>query len=407
MSDRASGHSSGAALARRTALLLGLLALAAGPAAPAVGAADGLTVTTPFPAVVVDPGSTASFDLTINVPSAERVDLSATGVPSGWTARFKGGGLIVDGVFVDPKLAAASSTTGAATQPRLTVDIQVPDTATPGLQTVTVNASGGGASDTLALSIRVNDAASGSVSMTSDFPELRGPSSSTFSFNLTLHNDTAAESTFSIDSTGPDGWTVTAKPASQAQATSVIVAAGSTTGINVSATPAQGAIAGTFPIEVTATSGSKSAKVDLNVVITGSYAMTVSTPNQGPLSTTANAGSEQDFQLTITNTGTAPLTNVASTATAPTNWKVTFDQPTIASIDPGSTATVTAQITPTGNAIAGDYNVTMTATAAEANANTTVRVTVQTPSFWWIVGIVLIGGTFAGLYWVFRTYGRR
>jgi len=407
MSHRATGHSSGAAQARRAALLLGLLVLAAGPAAPAVGAAGGLTVTTPFPAVVVDPGSTASFNLTINVPTAERVDLTTSGAPTGWTVRFKGGGLIVDGVFVDPKLVAASTTSGAATQPQLTVDVQVPDGTAPGVSTVNVVASAGGLTDTLPLSIRVNDASTGNVSITSDFPELRGPSSSSFSFNLTLHNDTAAESTFSIDSTGPAGWTVTAKPGSQAQATSVAVAAGSSTGISVSATPDQGASAGTFPIEVTATSAGKTAKIDLNVIITGSYSMTVSAPNSGPLSTTANAGSGQDFQLTITNTGTAPITNVAPTASAPTNWKVTFDKTTIASIDPGKTETVTAQITPTGDAIAGDYNVTMTATGTEANANTIVRVTVQTPSFWWIVGIVLIGGTFAGLYWVFRTYGRR
>jgi uncharacterized membrane protein len=400
MSDRASGHSSGATLARRAALLLGFLVLAAGPAASAVGAAGGLTVTTPFPAVVVDPGSTASFTLTINVPSAERVDLSTTGLPSGWTARFKGGGLIVDGVFVDPKAVADK------TAPSLTLDIQVPDGTAPGTNTVNVNASGSGQSDSLALAIRVNDASTGSVSITSDFPQLSGPSSSSFSFNLTLHNDTAAESTFSIESIGPDGWTVTAKPSSQAQATSVSVAAGSSTGILVSATPGQAASAGTFPIDVTATSGGKTAKVELNVVITGSYSMTVSTPNQ-VLSTTANAGSQQDFQITFTNTGTAPVTNLTPSASAPTSWKVTFDKATIASIDPGKTETVTAQITPTGDAIAGDYTITMTGTAKEASANATIRVTVQTPTFWWIVGIVLIGATFVGLYWVFRTYGRR
>jgi uncharacterized membrane protein len=68
---------------------------------------------------------------------------------------------------------------------------------------------------------------------------------------------------------------------------------------------------------------------------------------------------------------------------------------------------VTAQITPTGDAIAGDYDVTMTATGTETNDNVTIRVRVETPQFWWIVGVVLIVAVFAGLYWVFRTYGRR
>jgi uncharacterized membrane protein len=389
-------------MAGRAALLLGFLVLAAGPAASAVGASGGLTVTTPYPAVVVDPGSTATFKLTITVPSAERVDLSTGGVPSGWTARFHGGGLIVDGVFVDPKAATSTTTTGSD----LTLDVKVPDGTAPGATTITVNASGGGLTDSLPLSIRVNDPSTGNVSITSDFPELRGPSTSTYSFNLTLHNDTAAQSTFSIDSAGPDGWTVTAKPSSEAQATSVTVGAGSSAGIAVSVTPAQGVSAGNFPVEVTATSGDKVAKIDLQVVITGSYSASVSTPDQ-VLSTTASAGSEKDFQLTITNNGTAPLTNVKPTAAAPTNWKVTFDQATIASIDPGKSQTVTAQITPSADAIAGDYVVTMTATGKEASASTSIRVTVQTPQFWWIVGIVLIVAVFAGLYWVFRTYGRR
>jgi len=95
-------------------------------------------------------------------------------------------------------------------------------------------------------------------------------------------------------------------------------------------------------------------------------------------------------------------------ANAPTNWKVTFDPATIETIAPdGQPVTVTAHITPTSDAIAGDYMVSFTAPGKEASGSTEIRVRVETPQFWWIVGIVLIGATFAGLYWVFRTYGRR
>ena len=68
---------------------------------------------------------------------------------------------------------------------------------------------------------------------------------------------------------------------------------------------------------------------------------------------------------------------------------------------------MTAKITPTSDAITGDYNVVMTAKAAEASGNTTIRVKVETPAYWWIAGLLLIVAVFAGLYWVFRTYGRR
>lgn len=49
----------------------------------------------------------------------------------------------------------------------------------------------------------------------------------------------------------------------------------------------------------------------------------------------------------------------------------------------------------------------MTAKGAEATNEVTIRVRVETPQIWWIAGIVLIIAVFAGLYWVFRTYGRR
>ena len=49
----------------------------------------------------------------------------------------------------------------------------------------------------------------------------------------------------------------------------------------------------------------------------------------------------------------------------------------------------------------------MTAKAAEGSGNVTIRVKVETPAFWWIAGLLLIVAVFAGLYWVFRTYGRR
>lgn len=397
MSDRASGHSGRPRLVGRVALALGLLGVIAGPTAPLVGAASGLTVTTPFPAVVAEPGSTASFKLDVSVDVARTVDLKAVGVPSGWTARFRGGGLVVDGAYVVPKVA-----------PDLTLDLEVPDGTAAGTTTITVQTSSGSLTDSLPLTIRVADAAAGSVSLTSDFPELRGPSSTNFTFNLTLKNDTAAGATFAMDATGPNGWTVSAKPAGQSQATSTTVQPGGTTGITVAATPPTDVAAGTYPLQVTVTGGGKTASIDLQVVITGSFTMTVSTPDQ-VLSTSANAGTQKDFQITITNTGTAPITNVTPSASAPTGWKVTFNPATIASIAPGTTGTVpvTAQITPSSDAIAGDYEVTMTASGAEASGNTTIRVRVETPQFWWIVGIVLIVATFGGLYWVFRTYGRR
>jgi uncharacterized membrane protein len=209
-----------------------------------------------------------------------------------------------------------------------------------------------------------------------------------------------------MDAQGADGWTVTAKPSGQPQATSTVVPAGGTTTITVSAQPPDQVQAGSYPVLVTVTGGDKTATSQLTVTITGTYTLDVSTANQ-VLSTTANAGSRSDLQLTLTNSGTAPLTGVTPSGKAPTGWTVAFEPATVATIAPGDTATVTAQITPTGDAITGDYNVVVSAKAAEASGDVTIRVKVETPAYWWIAGLGLIVVVFAGLYWVFRTYGRR
>ena len=212
VSDRVSGRPRRHGPAARAALLLGLLATFAMPLAPLAAAAGGLTVTTPYPAVVAEAGSTASFDLTIDVPAPMRVDLKTSGVPEGWIARFRGGGLTVDGVYVDPKKP-----------PSLTLDVEIPDGATASSNTITVTASGGGLNDALPLSIRIADAAAGNVTLTTDSPGQQGPSSTTFTYTITIHNDTAAEIPFTVNATGPAAWTVSAKPSGSAQATSETV----------------------------------------------------------------------------------------------------------------------------------------------------------------------------------------
>jgi uncharacterized repeat protein (TIGR01451 family) len=385
-------------MAVRAALLLTVVGLVAGPLAPLASAvtSGGLTVTTPFPSVVAEPGNTATFKLTIGADQAGDVKLAVQGAPDGWITRFTGGGLNVESAFVDKGKPV-----------EVDFEAEIPDTATDGANAMRVVATQGGSAVTLPLQVRIAAQAGGDVTMTSDFPELRGPQTTTFTFNLTLKNGTGTDQTFALDAQGPDpSWTVSAKPAGQSQAVSTVVKAGSSASITATAQAPDGTAAGTYPFTVTATGGGKTAQVQLSVVITGSFTVDVSTPDQ-VLSTTANAGSLTNFTIRVTNNGTAPITNVTTTATAPTGWTVTFDPATVPSIDAGKYQDVTAKITPTSDAITGDYNVTMTAKAAEASGNTTIRVKVETPAFWWIAGILLIVAVFAALYWVFRTYGRR
>jgi uncharacterized membrane protein len=374
---------------------MSVLGLAMLVGAPATSAAAAITLTTPFPAVAVAPGSTPSFDVSITTATAGRVALKVGTVPAGWSAVLRGGGFTIDGVQSD-----------GATATKITLNVTVPTTATAGTQRIdVVGTTTSGASATLSVDIRVAPNAAGDITLTTDVPQLKGTSDATFPFTLTLTNSTADDLPFSVVASGPDGWTVTAVVGSQAQAASVIVKAGSSTTVTVSAKPPTGTAAGDYPITVDAASGSRTAHADLKVSITGSYKLAVSTPS-AVLSTNATAGSITDLTLSLSNTGTADVTGAVMSASSPNGWVVKFDPATV-TVPAGQTVQVVAHITPSSDAITGDYIATMTATAPVATASADIRVTIQTSTFWGFIGIALIAVVLVGLWLVFRRFGRR
>jgi uncharacterized membrane protein len=364
-------------------------------AAPATFALNPVTLTTPYPAIEVAPGAKVGLTVEVETQDAGRVDLSLDGVPTDWTATLRGGGFLVNGVQSN------------GTEPtEVTLDVTVPETAIEGEQRITLEALSDGSTASLPIDITVTPNAAGEVSLTTDFPELRGSTDSSFSFTLTLSNDTPDDLTFGVSASGPSGWTVDAKVTSEAQAASAIVEAGSTTSIEVTAEAPQDAPADTYPITVQATSGDKTAEAQLSVEITGSYDLTLTTPD-GRLSANASAGSQTDLTLVLQNGGTADISDVTLSASAPTGWTVNFDPETPVTVPAGGEVRVTARMTPSGSAIAGDYVATFNARSDLADAQTEMRVTIETSLVWGIVGVGLIALVLAGLWWTFRRYGRR
>ena len=384
--------------AARLGLVASLLGLASLIGAAPVGAAGEITLTTPYPAVAAAPGSTVNFEISITTDTADRVDLTVTGAPADWTATLRGGGFTVDGVETD----------GTNTPTKVTLAVTVPAAAAEGTQRIAVrgvSTSGARAADTLPVDVRVTPNAAGDVTLTTDIPSLKGASNATFPFTLTLTNSTPEDLPFSSVATGPDGWTVTSQVGSSAQAASVVVKAGATSPVTVSVKPAAGAAAGKYPIGVDVTSGTQTAHQDLEVEITGTYTLTLTTADQR-LNMSATAGGTSDLTVVVTNTGTADVEGVAMSATAPTGWTVKFEPETVA-VPAGQQVQAVAHVTPSGDAIAGDYVATFKATAPTASADAEIRVTIETSLVWGLIGVGLIVLVIAGLLWTFRRFGRR
>ena len=375
------------------ALTMTMLAVFAAPVAAQT--ATGLTISTPYPGVTTDAGSTAPFELAVEAPTRRTVALAVEGVPDGWTATFRGGGVAVNQVATNPDAL-----------PELRLDVIIPTGAAEGDYPMTVTATGGGETASLPISVTVQGGAGGTVTLTPDFQGLQGPADETFPFNIEAANDTPAEVTLELEGEGPIGWVVEARPSGAAQANTITIDSGGTGRIQVTATPPVNVTEGTYDLRVTARGGGISVETPLVVQITGSYAMEVTTPDDR-LNASVTVGQPSQFRLLVVNTGSAPLANVEVTATPPSNWEVTFDTAAIASIPPGEVATVNATITPADGAIAGDYQISFRATVPETSASVEVRATVSPSAFGGLVGVGLILLVLAGLAWVFRRFGRR
>jgi uncharacterized membrane protein len=381
--------------ALRTMVALALVIAASATSPTASVAQTGLTITTPFPSVIVQPGADVQFELTISADEPARVDLTLEGLPEGWSASLSGGGNEVQGAFVDA---------GAPATVTLTVDV-APDAATEQV-TVTVVATAGDETARLDLDLIPAAGAGGTVNLSADVPSIRGTTDEPFSFSVTLQNDTPQELVFSLQAVGPQGWDVTAEPSGETQAATLAVAGRSSGQINVTATAPPGAAAGVYPIGVEAVAGEYRAAAELAVEVIGSVELRFTTPDER-LSTTANAGAAREFTVLLINQGTAPIEAINLGGSGPTEWEITFEPATIETLAPNESVTATARITPSGNAVAGDYVTSLSATNESVSETIDVRVTVETSPIWGAVGLLLILAVIGGLVLVFRRYGRR
>jgi uncharacterized membrane protein len=366
----------------------------------------GLTISTPYPSLTVDPGATAEFDLEISTPIAERVDLRVTTTPGeGWTTRLRGGGSTISAVFTGGTALPSPAPRPVATA---TLEITVPDDVAPNTyQVILQGTAASGGTATLTLDLTVEQAEVGSVSLSTQFPVVRGRAGGTFRFDVQLKNDTNQETTFSVDVQGPADWDLEAQPAGSDQAATAVVAAGASTRVSVTANPPATAEAKAYPITLTALGGPEPAQIELGVEITGSFVISLETAEGAPLNARVTVGSDTPLNLIVHNDGTAEVTEVRMNATPPNGWTVTFTPETIASIPAGGDVPVTATIHPADNAVAGDYSIAIRATITESTDSLEIRTTVETSPIWGFVGIALIVAVVIGLFFVFRQYGRR
>lgn len=367
------------------------------PAAEVAGY-RGLSLATPFPALTIGAGEKPTLDISIHNygEPPQRLELAVDNLPEGWQAELIGDGRPVSAVLVEPDKAE-----------ELKLRLAPPKDATPG--TYEFRLVGRNATNQVALPIAVTigEVTPPQLGLTADLPALRGTPTSNFKYQLTVSNDSGQEALVNLIADAPPGFQVTFKKAYGSQElTSIPVEAGRSQNIDVEVSLPRGIPAGQYQVAVLATAGGAEAVQHLLLDVTGRAELAIDTPD-GRLSSRAEAGAATPLRLVLRNDGTAEARDISLSATAPSQWQVTFDPDKIDVLAAGESREVTATVTPPAKAIAGDYMMTVRARGDGVNDSADFRMTVETSTLWGAVGLVVIAASVVVLGFAVMRYGRR
>ena len=121
-----------------------------------------------------------------------------------------------------------------------------------------------------------------------------------------------------------------------------------------------------------------------------------------------NRGETLTFDMTISNAGVGgALTNIGINMSAPQGWRATVDPASVASLEPGERATVQVTVVPPADIVAGEYKVVAQVKSDQAEGEDEFRVVVKEQSYVAVLGLLVMAGVVAGLWYMFRKYGRR
>jgi len=353
-------------------------------------------LTSPYTGVAAQPGTTLKLNLTAYAPSTESVRLVVSKAPNGWNTVLRGGGYVVSSVTANPDNGT-----------KLQFSMDVPADAEAGSYDFIITERGSAGSSDLKLTIDVSAVVDNGIGITADFPSLTGQPSDTFTYTLTVDNNTPSEQSFNFDPQAPQGWSVTASPVKEQRAASLSIDAGASAKIKVKANPPVGAGEGSYdiPVNVAASNGA-TGSFTLTAVVKGTGKLGLTTAS-GVLNTKGHANTESTEVILLVNSGSASLRDVKLAATAPKDWKVTFEPSTVGELSAGSTTQVVATIKPARGAVVGDYMISMRASAGHASKNVDIRYRVTTGSVLGWVGLAVIVAAIGSVMTMFWRFGRR
>jgi uncharacterized membrane protein len=362
---------------------------------------DEVKLMTPFPRIGIKQGQEIRLEIIVSNlgPQYQTLGLSIS-KPENWAATLRSGGYEIKMVSLAPNENRSVELT---VSPPLKENV--------GSYTIRIQASDGAGNvkDSLDIIIDISEVSPLGILLTTPNPSMEGPAGQDFSFTINLVNETGEDRDINFSATYPVDWSVSFKPRWETTLIrSAYLKAGESSSFQVTVSPPKNAEAGEYRIVVEASSGTYRQELNLTVIITGTYRLSLSTSNE-LLNLNAYQGEKASVSLVVKNDGTAPLNDITFSSSKPSGWEVTFEPNEISTVSPGASREVSVGIKPPSDAIPGDYSVTIWAYGQPqaTSASISLRVTVLGSIAWGLVGLFIIVLIVAGLFVLFWRLGRR
>ena len=357
-----------------------------------------------YTGVVLPAGEKLSVDVDVydKGRADENINLSLPSVPKGWNAYLKTYSFEVTGLHLQ-----------SDSSKNLTLKADPDKDVGPGTYVFEIKAEtqDGVLTSTGRVTVTVKPKAempkSEDLVLTTSYPVLKGPTDTKFEFSVEVKNNTDKDGIFNLNAQAPKNWEVNFKPAYEDKFfSSLRIKAGQSQTMAVAVNPYALAEPGEYPIKVNVSSDIAKAEAELNVILTGTYKLDAGTSN-GLLSLTAVRGEPTNLSFYVKNSGSASQNNIRFLSFKPENWKVEFKPENIDTLAPGALKQIELTVTPSEQALVGDYSVAVRIDGEKVNKSLELRTTVKASTAWGWIGIGIIVLVVAGLVVLFIGMGRR
>ena len=358
----------------------------------------GLWLTTDYPALAARAGESSTVKLKLqnyDLPP-QRVALSVDDVPTGWKATILGGSM--------PVTAAMP---GSNENVALNLRVDIPAGAPAGTKRLVLHAKGQDAGADLPIDFTIGQDLPAQLSIKAKLPSLNGTPTTAFEYQFTVKNDSDKDLLVKLVAQAPPNFQTSFMEAYGTQElSSVPIEAGKDKDMKVKVTPPASVSAGDYPVVVVASAEGAQADSKMTMSISGQPKLKVSGENDR-LSAQAEAGNATPITLVVSNTGSAPASDIELSGSPPSDWKVTFQPAKIDVLQPNDKRNVEALLTPSSKAVAGDYMTTFRANGKGDSTSADFRITVATSTLWGIVGVVIIAIALLVAVGAVARFGRR